>query len=875
MPARYAAICSSSSYAESVAPSHDAIEVLERLSPPLANAVKRAPHILDANRAEDSLGLRVAGALARTVVLDFIAGAGLTSVTRSLSDEFDGIVRDELRAATVDVAEKLPEAEAIPFAIVAMGKWGSREVNYYSDLDLIFVHDHNGDGAQERRVATAIASRFIARLTTPTFDGPNLNIDVDLRPEGSMGPLTRSLEGYTSYYHRWSEGWELQALLKARPVAGDPSLGDRFQAMADRIIWEGGLDEESLRAIRRIKAMAEETASPGDIKRGRGGIRDIEFAIQLLQLVHGRFDQDLRVTPTLEALEALASHGYIAPAEANDLADAYDFLRRVEHVLQLRELRQTHTLPRARDGLDQVGRALGFEGDPAAALEQRLTEVRGVARDLHERLYFRPILDSLVGVEGSIDPSEARIRLEALGYKDVVAAAKAVSQLTTGLSRRSRVMHQALPLMLDWLSRSPDPDLGLAQLRLLLARTPDHAGLVGLLQNNPLAGERLCTLLGSGRLIGDLIDRIPEFIPRLADDASIADVRPGADAADRLLSRLDSRPDIEDRIGTIRRFVRRRKLRIAARDVLENPDPATTLLALTETADAAVESALHALDAADTSLAVVAMGKWGGRELSYGSDLDLVYLNAEGDTDRAIDIAVGLRRVLSDPSRHGDAFQVDEELRPEGRKGPLSRSIDSYARYLEEWAEPWELMALVKARPVAGNEKVLEAFSGLVSDRLWGRPFSDSVAREIRRIKARVETERIPPSEDPDFHLKLGPGGLSDVEFAVQLMQLQHGAEHEGLRVTGTLEALEALSEVGLLTGSQGDALRASYIFCTRTRMRLQLQKGRQTDSLPTDPDEAGRLAASLGLGRTSELREQYRRHTRRARRAFEEVFFA
>jgi glutamate-ammonia-ligase adenylyltransferase len=407
-----------------------------------------------------------------------------------------------------------------------------------------------------------------------------------------------------------------------------------------------------------------------------------------------------------------------------------------------------------------------------------------------------------------------------------------------------------------------------------MAHTRDHAALITLLQNNPVAGERLCKLLGTGKLVGDLMDRIPEFIPRLADDDAIAFIRDAGDATRRLVGVLDSRPDVDAKIGTIRRFVRRRKLRIAARDILGAAPPESTLRALSDTADAAVTAALHTITEPVVPFAVVAMGKWGGRELAYGSDIDLIYIHGDGRPDRGHQVARTLEAALSRPNRHGDAYELDTGLRPEGKKGPLSRSLDSYRRYYEEWVEPWELLTLVKARPSGGDDELLADYFAMIEPVVWRKELPIEIARGIRAIKARVESERIPSDEDPDFHLKLGPGGLSDVEFLVQLLQLEHGGTIPELRVTGTFAALRALRDAELIAGVDYNALHDSYLFCTRVRLRLHLQSGRPSDSLPTDPEATARLAASLGFDRTGELREQYRRYTRRARRTFESLFY-
>ncbi len=827
---------------------------------------------------EGSAGRRLRAALVQIAGADLAGAMDFREATFTYSSRIDRIVQDALEGVTDSLLDAHPVLDEMPFAVIAMGKWGAQELNYYSDIDVLFTHEPIvGRDTESRDAARALASRLIAVLSTPSFDGSPLQVDAGLRPEGAAGPLTRSLEGYRTYYDKWGEPWELQALLKARAGAGDPEIGSRFESMAGAIVWDRGLDVDALRSVRQIKAQVEERASPLDLKRARGGIRDIEFTVQLLQLVHGRFDTDLRVRATLDAIAVLGEHGYVTTEEADRLMEAYTFLRDVEHRVQLWDLEQTHLLPEGDAARARIGRGLGFTGDPAATLTTRLDEVRSEVRGLHEHLYFRPILDSLAGVPSArLNPSDATLRLEALGFRDTVGAVTAFTEMTSGLSRRSRVMHQVLPLTLDWLSLSPDPDLGLAQLRLLLAHTSDHSALVTLLQNNPLAGERLCLLLGTGKLLGELIDRIPEFVPRLSDDSLLADIRDLDGAKARLNGLLESRPDPEAKVGTIRRFVRRRKLRVAARDVLGSAPTEATLLALADTADAAVEGAVHmATDGSHDGFGVVAMGKWGGREMSYGSDIDLIYVRADtADPDGTQAWAASLSRILSEPNRHGEAYEIDTGLRPEGRAGPLVRSLEGYRRYYAEWAEAWEMLALVKARPAVGDDRVLGAFGDLLEPVIWSENLPAEIERDIRAIKARVESERIPPGEDPDFHLKLGPGSLSDVEFLCQLLQLRHGGALPGLRVTNTLEALRRLREEAVLKPADFNALRDSYLFCTRVRLRLHLQRGLASDSLPTDPEASSRLAISLGFDRTSELREHYRRHTRRARRTFETLFY-
>ncbi len=852
------------------------LAVICSLSRALGQSLVRHPEWLDDGDVGSSPAEFVRRSLV-SIVSDEARGViDLEEATRRFSAVADQVSERALETARQTLTDVM-DAASVPMAVIAMGKWGGQELNYSSDIDVVFVHDPGSDPAASGRVAQAVASRFIALLGTPGFEGRAFVVDADLRPEGAAGPLSRSLDAYRQYHERWAEPWEVQALIKARFAAGDTRLGKDFEQWAQTVVWPArGLAPGALRAIRRLRARADDLADPNDVKRGRGGIRDIEFTVQLLQLVHGRVDDALRVPGTLPALRALAGGGYLDEAEVSELTASYVWLRRLEHGLQLWDLRQTHVIPSNESHRERLARALQLRGDARSAFEDHLRQVRLGVRSLHERIYFRPVLDSLAHLPmASLDTTRARDRLEALGFTDVNAAANAIVEMMRGLTRRSQLMQQILPLMLDWLSSSPDPDLGLHQLRLLISNSPDHAPLIGLLQNNPVAGERLAILLGTGRYMGALIDRLPEFVPRLASEALLEDLGDDQAAAQRLLDRVQSREGEENKVGTIRRFVRRRRLRIAAWDVLGDPPVEETARALTSTADAAVEAALRVASGGEPDLSVVAMGKWGGNELSYESDLDLMFVLSDvADRDRGLQQATAVAAILGDPSPHGEAYRVDPGIRPEGKAGPLGRTVDSFAAYYADWAAAWEYMALIKARPAAGDSELGQRFSEIRRQAIWSRPLPEHLVREIRHIKARVESERIPPGEDPDYHLKLGPGGLVDVEFAVQLLQLRHGWKHDSIRTAGTIEAIDRLVGGGLLEERDGDALAEAYRFCTRVRMRLHLQRGRVTDSLPNQPRQLAALAASLGYDRAGDLRDDYRRATRRARRVFEAQFF-
>lgn len=814
----------------------------------------------------DDLVGKVRSTLARVAaddaagVIDVAEGGRLLS---DLAEEVVGQVLDEER-----------DGAAPPMAVVAMGKWGGRELNYWSDIDLLFVFD---GGSAAAAAANRIATRVMRRLAGQ--GDALIRADADLRPEGSRGPLARSLDAYRTYYERWAEPWEFQALLKTRFAAGDPAVGERFVDLVGEVLWPETIDPDAIRSLRTLKARTEASADPNDLKRAEGGIRDIEFSVQMLQLVHGRFDPDLRRTNTLELLEALAEGRYVEPDDAKRLAESYRWLRNAEHRIQLWDLNPTHVVPSNPAERERLARAMGYrdtqERTAREAFEADLVAHRARVRRIHEDLYYRPLLEAFAATPTAFLSREgAARRLAALGFRDVERAVRIFRILTQGLSRRSRLMQQMLPMIIDWLADSPDPDLGLDQVRLLAASLPDHTELITTLTERPVVGQRLAYLLGSSRLLGKYLDRIPEFVGQLDDDEAITNLRPRDELEERLRRRLEARPDPQDKLGTLRRFARRQIVRVAARDLLGMADVGRTMEDLTAAADAAVSAATSLADG-DRGFAVIAMGRWGGEELSYASDLDVLYVfDSPLDADSAMTRATRLRELLAAPAADGIAWDLDADLRPEGRSGPLVRSLDSYAAYYERWAQTWEFQSLIKARPVAGDPDLAARFMQLVASHLWQDPFPDSRIVDIRRMKARVEKERVPFGEDPDFHLKLGPGGLVDVEFLVQLLQLRHGGRDASLRVTSTRRAIAALADAGVIGGTEARDLTAAYEFCSHVRNRLYLQAGRATDSLPRDPADERRLALSLGYERRGDLREEYLRLTRRARRIFEDLFF-
>jgi glutamate-ammonia-ligase adenylyltransferase len=803
---------------------------------------------------------------------DLLGIADLRTIARDLAALADACLAAALRIA----------APEVPMAVIGMGKLGGEELNYASDVDVLFLHD--GAGATE---AAERAARDVLRIMSePTADGIVFRADADLRPEGRAGALSRSLDGYTAYWERWARTWELQALIKARTVAGDPGLGRAFTARIPRFVWPEVLSADAVSDVRSMKSRTEEMlrrkgVDDREVKRGTGGIRDIEFAVQLLQLVHGRHDASVRERSTLDALEALARGGYVTTDDARDLDDAYVWMRTVEHRLQLVDEHQTHTIPDADTPRTHLARVLGFRDGPIVtaleAFDAEHQRRRARVRAIHEKLFFAPVLDTLAGV-GPLPEAAAEARLAAFGFHDMAQTRAALNELAGGLTRRSRVMQQLLPAILEWLSEAPDPDLGLLQLRRLTEGYTRSSTIARRFRETPVTAQRTARILGSSRVLGLALHRQPDFVDALADDDFLAQPVERDQLVSEALDTLDWRDDESARVAGLRRFKRRQLLRIGARDVLRFAEIADVERDMSNLADATVEAALRSLEP-DIPFAVIGLGRLGGCELSYASDLDLLFVyggTSTADFSRGERIAERLVAAIGATTTEGSAFRVDARLRPEGKQGALARSLDGYRSYYQRWGQTWEFQALTRARAVAGDTELAAAFVDLAHGFSYRDPFEVEWRREIRRMKARIERERVPAGEDPRFHLKLGRGSLSDVEFTVQLLQLEHGAANVTVRDPSTLRALEALAAGGYIARPDADQLASAYVLCERARSARYLLTGMPNDALPVDGDESAKLGRMLGYEErpAQTLREDYRRETRRARAIVERVFY-
>jgi [glutamine synthetase] adenylyltransferase / [glutamine synthetase]-adenylyl-L-tyrosine phosphorylase len=830
--------------------------------------------------------LDVASTVENEAVLAF------TTVGEHLSDLADAALSAALRVANRAVCGD--DGESPRIAVIAMGKCGARELNYVSDVDVIFVAE--GADATAIRVAGEMMS-----FAGETF----FEVDAALRPEGKHGQLVRTLDAHIAYYQRWAKTWEFQALMKARPAAGDAELGRQYIEALMPMVWTASQREDFVPEVQAMRRRVEELVPAGvrarEIKLGTGGLRDVEFAVQLLQLVHGRNDESLHVASTVDALAALGEGGYVGRDDAANLTASYEFLRLLEHRLQLQRLKRTHMLPDEDDdeALRWLARAAHMRPDgrhdALGVLREELKRQNMRVSRLHAKLFYQPLLESVgqpaLGISEGMTPEAAERQLAALGYEGPQSALTHLAALTSSSGRRGRVQQVLLPTLLDWLSDTPDPDAGLLAYRRISEALADQRWYLSTLRDEGAVAKRLMRVLGTSAYVPDLLMRAPEVIQLYADGPDgpkLCDVEPEG-VARALVASAGRHADPVRAIAAARTLRRPELARIASADLLGMLKVTDVCTALTSVWVAVLQAALDVVIRANTPdggvparVAVVGMGRLGGGELGYGSDADVLFVcDPEPGVDESVavrwsvTIAEQVRALLGTPSAD-PPLEVDANLRPEGRNGPLVRTLASYEAYYTQWAQPWEIQALLRAHRVAGDLELGERFLQMV-DKTRYPPggMSAEAVREIRRIKARVDAERLPRGADPNTHTKLGRGGLADIEWTVQLLQLRHAHKVPALHNTSTLATLDAIGAAELIAEGDVELLRQAWLTATRARNALVLVRGKPTDQLPGPGRQLNAVALAAGWDSDDggEFLDNYLRVTRRAKAVVRKVF--
>jgi len=853
---------------------------------------------------------------------DLLGDADLSVTTEELARLADVCLGEAWRMADAELRPRVgaprdAHGDETGLAVIGMGKLGGEELNYSSDIDLMFVYGAEGDtaGGPEGRLASgeyfARACRdIVSIIEAVTEEGYVFRVDLRLRPEGRLGAVALSLDAFRTYHHERAELWERQALLKARVAAGDPRVGARFMDWARDVVYRPGVDERILPSIRAMKreidrALGRRAGSPGaNVKLGRGGIREIEFIVQALQLLYGGDDSWLRERNSLKALFRLTERGYLAPDLGRALSHALVHLRTVEHRLQLLHEFQTHTLPDAAAELGRLARRLGIEGAPPAAARVFRARHRAVTDAVHRAFtdFFseRPApprrrlrLPSLLALRatGFADPERARQNLKLiLEGRPLVPYAGALRE----------ALERLYPALLDTLWKSPDPDEALNQFERFLAAAGPRAGYIELLADSPRLLDGLVRLCAGGDLLTQLLITQPELLASLADPAALERRRTRGELRAAFAEVWTPGATASDRRDRLRRVKQAQELTIVWRYLLGATSIEGYSLEMTRLAEATLEAGWlmalgaqverhglpRAADGGFVPAVIVGVGKLGGRELTTGSDLDVFVVfdspgPGEGTTDGPTPVDVHtfysgaverLAGALGDITQAGVAFAVDLRLRPGSKGSGFAASIDALERYYEDHGDLWERQTLTRARLVLGDRALGRRVRATLRRLVYGAPLPRSALKEIGEVRTRMEVEL--GKETPGrWHVKLGRGGLVDVEFLAQALQLVHGAGHPDARRASTTAALTALARAGALDVAVATRLAEHYRFLRRVSAALRLLGARPTDTLELAGPMPARVASALGLGSREAFLTAYRQRTDAVRAEYDRVF--
>jgi [glutamine synthetase] adenylyltransferase / [glutamine synthetase]-adenylyl-L-tyrosine phosphorylase len=786
------------------------------------------------------------------------------------------------------------------FVILAMGKMGGLELNFSSDIDLIYLFEEEGEttGGTEgnlshREFFTKLASRISAAINDVTEDGFVFRVDLRLRPEGNHGPLVNSLAAGEGYYANWGQTWERSALLKARAVAGDISLGESFLEALSPFIYRRFLDYSTVEDIKLMKQkidvnLARTSRGAWDVKLGQGGIREIEFIVQTEQLIHAGKQKALRTRSTLDGLRRLEELRLLMPEDAAALSSAYVFYRRLEHRLQIENERQTQLLADDDATHLRMARLLMYHhADPAtatAAFRNDLLRHREAVQDMFRRLFTEPGEE----IEQVVNPAVLAVtegegnvpeRLEAvanLGFNHPEAALESMRRLvgasqTRRLDGKSRrYLERLMPAFLSECAASPDPDLALTHLEDFMQHAGGFQAYHSLLAENPATLKLLVRLFGTSPFLSRFFIRHPELLDQLVLSSyatSLKDAaRMGAELR-RAMDELDPE-DEEAALDTLRRFKNTEMLRVAMNDVEGQLDLIEVTTQLADLADVILRAAM-ALAASfverrygavpGAELVILGMGKFGGHEMNYSSDLDLIFIytgSGVSQGERSVSLpeyfAKFVQRLISAltlVTREGMAYPIDARLRPSGKAGPLVTSMESFEAYHQSSAAIWERQALIRARPIVGSPETAGHIREILDHAIYERPFSERDVNEILRVRERMEHE-IEPETPRAYNIKTGRGGIVDIEFLVQILQLRHGGDYHSLRKPNTYVALAELRELNLIEAPDYSLLREGYLFLRRLENRMRVLHDAPRSDLSKDPLEVEKLALSVGYKR-------------------------
>ena len=861
---------------------------------------------------------------------DLLGDADLETTTRELTNLAGVTLQVCYEIGTTELTAKmgmpwgeLPNGEKIPstLAVIAMGKFGGYELNFSSDIDVMFVYSHDGvtdQGIENRQYFAKLCEFIINGMSKVTKAGYVFRVDVRLRPESRVGVIARSIDNYEAYYEGWGEIWERQALIKARSVAGDLKLGERFIRTIQPFVYRRYLDEFSITEIkidiRQMKARIESRLrEQGDdltthVKLGIGGIRDVEFTIQCLQLIHGGPTPGLRNYNSLETIELLYQHGVFNQTDRDALAEAYRFLRTVEHRIQMKADLQRYSLPSKESELIQLAKRIGYQdsgvGSALEAFQADYARHTGVVRSIFEKVLAAPVSEGEIDIATLLTTNDSgviRDLLEPVGFTDVREAHRRLKLMAEGPDgvrfspHVRRLFVDLAPTLLRLLGESPDPDMALRYIEAFASKVGARSAHYAMFNEQPSTLELLTKLCGTSRFLAELLTGQPESFDVLTAPAVMD--RPKTSSEIYMEALQETADGTADQVfEALRRYKNSEVLRIGMRNILGQANLWATTTELSELAEGTLQVMYSRINTElqieygkplemggnqrqisltneETDVenlllakfAVIGMGKFGGRELNFSADLDLLFVySAEGETTQGMSNAdyfsrLGLDLVnrMKGNTGGGGIYELDLRLRPFGSGGAIALSLAGYQSYYEKDAETWERQALIRARPVAGDIELGQKFVEQAHAFAYSQPLTSEQAAYIVHNRQRKEAQatRLPSTSrrrrgrrrQQQVDVKSGYGGLIDIEFVAQTLQLIQGMTHPQVRVQNTVEAIHRLHEVGALTVDQREQLRLAYEFLRNVENSLRIVHDRPLDALPDTEVALEQLAKRLG----------------------------
>ncbi len=833
---------------------------------------------------------------------------------RHTLEEISDLAVAIVRAVLDFYRQSVRGSEEFEFVVLGMGKLGGRLLNLSSDIDLIYLYRNEQYSEEILRLSSSI-TKAISSISAGGF---LYRVDLGLRPGGNMSPVAVSIDGALEHYFHWAETWERAVLLKTTPIAGDLELGFEFIREVEPVVYRKLLDYESIEDLKSMKERLEGLRKKNDVKLGRGGIREIEFFVQVTQLISGGTVKKFKgLLNTLDGLEAMAESGFITRSVGQEMSRCYLFLRKVEHSVQLWEERQTHMIPEDEEALSRISARMGFANntDFMSAYEEITSLVLKNYRDL----FFKPSMEveekgkefwevaefaatedidreeaavSLrffvfqLLLEGDIDREEAVVSLQNLGFESPDTAADIILKLLdprrSGLTEKGRMLSKkVVPAFLSEILKQSSPDTTLLNLDRFLSGISSKMSVYALLNENSRIISLLTKLFSRSGMLSDFLIRHPEYLDSviLKDVAGFYDSKESMDAA--LREELRSQEFFEDRLDALRSFKNIESLKLCFRELSGDIDPLHVGRYLSMVADVVMDSSLEmARENLQVSpekrelvknMIVLGLGKLGGGEMSYTSDLDIIFIY-EGN-DHELFSRYGQRFIsnLSVYTSKGFCYKVDLELRPSGKSGALVTSLDAFADYHASSALTWERQSLVKARVVAGNRELGKKVTTIIDNFVYSGPIAEDFHEEIYRLRLRIENELSNENESM-FNLKSGKGGIIDIEFLVQMLQLAHGRENPAVRTVNTMEAVRALGDAGFMESAESETLAEGYIFLRRMGNLLSLLNERTKNEISRTDFE--RMAEEFDFGgRGDSLRTEYLRVTGEIRAIYDKYF--